>query len=113
LSIIRERPGLGVNDLAAAMDIHQSTASNLVRSLVSRDMVLAEKAGHDRRQVHLRVRPVGLTLLDRAPGPLTGVLLQALASLDDLTLQRLDADLAKLISVLDGDDSGARVPLGD
>lgn len=113
LSIIRERPGLGVNDLAAAMDIHQSTASNLVRSLVSRDMVLAEKAGHDRRQVHLRVRPVGLTLLDRAPGPLTGVLPQALASLDDLTLQRLDADLAKLISVLDGDGSGARVPLGD
>jgi len=33
LSIIREHPGRGVNDLARAMDVKQSTASNLVRAL--------------------------------------------------------------------------------
>lgn len=34
LSIIRQRPDIGVGDLANAMDIHQSTASNLVRALL-------------------------------------------------------------------------------
>lgn len=112
LSIIHERPGLGVNDLAAAMDVHQSTASNLVRSLTSKDMVLVEKGAQDRRMVHLQASLAGKALLERAPGPFTGVLPQALASLDEDTLLRLDIDLARLISVLDGDDRDAKIPLG-
>ena len=30
LSVIRDNPGIGVNDVAHAMDVHQSTASNLL-----------------------------------------------------------------------------------
>lgn len=112
LSIIRATAGLGVNDLARAMDVHQSTASNLVKSLVDRDLVVAAKDGPDRRTVQLRVTAAGNKVLRCAPGPLTGVLPQALASLDDKTLARLDADLAKLISALDADERGANVPLG-
>src|SRR5690349_14479194 len=33
LSVIHSHPGAGVNQLAGAMDVHQSTASNLVRAL--------------------------------------------------------------------------------
>lgn len=112
LSIVRAKPGIGVNDLAKAMDVHQSTASNLVKTLAERELILAEKNGTDRRTVQLRILPAGAAILRKAPGPMTGVLPQALASLDPKTLARLDADLAKLITALDADDRAANIPLG-
>ena len=113
LSIVRSSAGIGVNDLARAMDVHQSTASNLVKTLVERELVVAAKDGPDRRTVQLRISPAGARLLRRAPGPLSGVLPQALAGLDAQTLARLDADLAKLITALDADDRAANIPMSD
>lgn len=112
LSIISSSTGMGVNDLARAMDVHQSTASNLVKTLIARDLIVAAKDGPDRRTVQLHVLPAGLRVLKRAPGPFTGVLPQALASLDAKTLKRLDADLAKLIAALNADERAANIPLG-
>ncbi len=112
LSIIRASADIGVNGLARAMDVHQSTASNLVKSLVERELVVATKDGIDRRTVQLRLTAAGARVLRRAPGPLTGVLPQALASLDDKALARLDADLALLITALNADERGANIPLG-
>lgn len=113
LSIISGSAGLGVNDLAKAMDVHQSTASNLVRTLIEREMIVAAKDGPDRRTVQLHVLPAGNHVLKRAPGPFTGVLPQALASLDARTLKRLDADLARLITALSADERAANIPLGE
>lgn len=112
LSIVRDRPDIGVNELAIAMDIHQSTASNLVKTLITRELVTAAKNGTDRRMVQLRIQPAGRAVLRRAPGPLTGVLPDALASLDAGTLERLDADLARLIQALHTDERAANIPLG-
>ena len=112
LSIIDARPGLGVNDLARAMDIHQSTASNLVKALVDRELISIAKAGLDRRTVQLRLLPAGDAVLRRAPGPFAGVLPQALASLDAATLARLDEDLARLIVALGVDEHAGQIPLG-
>lgn len=112
LSIISSSTGLGVNDLARAMDVHQSTASNLVKTLIARDLIVAAKDGPDRRAVQLHVLPAGFRVLKRAPGPFTGVLPQALASLDAKTLKRMDADLAKLITALNADERAANIPLG-
>ena len=112
LSIVRDRPDIGVNDLADAMDIHQSTASNLVKTLIARELVAGARNGADRRAVQLRILPAGRTVLRRAPGPLTGVLPQALASLDERTLKRMDADLARLITALKADERAANIPLG-
>ena len=112
LSLIDAKPGLGSGELARAMDVHQSTASNLVRALVARGFVQADKGSSDRRAVQLTLLPAGRTVLRKAPGPLSGVLPQALAALDAETLARLDADLAQLISVLDGDERAANIPLG-
>lgn len=112
LSIIDARPGLGVNDLARAMDIHQSTASNLVKALVDRELISIAKAGLDRRTVQLRLLPAGDAVLRRAPGPFAGVLPQALASLDAATLARLDEDLARLIVALGADEHAGQIPLG-
>jgi len=59
LSVIHAHPGIGVNSLAAFMDIHQTTASNLVKVLVTADMIAAEKSAPDRRAVQLRILPAG------------------------------------------------------
>lgn len=112
LSVIQSSAGIGVNGLARAMDVHQSTASNLVRTLVARELIAATRDGPDRRAVQLRILPAGERVLRRAPGPFAGVLPQALASLDGRTLTRLDKDLAKLITALDADDRAANIPLG-
>lgn len=112
LSIIRSQPGRGVNDLARAMDVKQSTASNLIKALAERGLIAISRDGPDRRAVQLEVLPAGRKVLKQAPGPFAGVLPEALASLDTQTLERLDADLANLIAVLDADPQGATVPLG-
>ena len=112
LSIVEARSGIGVKDLAAAMDVHQSTTSNLVRTLVERGLVAALREGTDRRTVQLKVLPAGRRLLKRAPAPFTGVLPQALAALDARTLARLERDLAQLVPQLKTRDRDAHIPLG-
>lgn len=111
LSVIAGSPGIGVTDLARALDIHQSTASNLIKVLVERGLVGAAREAADRRGVALRVLPEGQQVLATAPGPFAGVLPDALASLDEATLARLEADLAKLIEALAADEEGASVLL--
>ena len=112
LSIIRTGAGIGVNELAGAMDVHQSTASNLVKSLVERELVAVARDGADKRTVQLRILPAGARMLRRAPGPFAGVLPDALASLDAKTLARLGADLDKLLAVLHPDERAGKLPLG-
>lgn len=112
LSIIESSDGIRVSDLARAMDVHQSTASNLGKALVERELVATVRGGPDKRSVQLKILPAGRKILKRAPGPFAGVLPEALASLDETTLTRLDKDLAELISVLHADERGASIPLG-
>jgi DNA-binding MarR family transcriptional regulator len=113
LSVIRDTPDIGVGSLARAMNIHQSTASNLVKSLVERGLVSAAKQSADRRAVTLRLLAAGARILKRSPGPFAGVLPEALASLDQKTLKRMEADLKKLIGALDADADAADIPLAE
>jgi DNA-binding MarR family transcriptional regulator len=113
LSIVRDAPGIGVGALAKAMSIHQSTASNLVRTLIDRGMVIGVKQGADRRAVQLNLLPAGAKVLKNAPGPFAGLLPDALKSLPPATLERLNADLAQLIVAIAADESGASIPLSD
>jgi DNA-binding MarR family transcriptional regulator len=111
LSLIRAHPGIGINELARAMDIHQSTTSNLVKVLVTAALVVAGKNGPDRRAVQLRILPAGARVLRKAPEPFAGVLPDALARLDAATLDRLEQDLSSLIAVLEADEQAASIPL--
>jgi DNA-binding MarR family transcriptional regulator len=113
LHLIQASPDMGVNALAEAMDIHQSTASNLVRTLVQQQCVEVIKREDDARKVRLRILPAGLKAVRRAPAPLAGVLPQALSSLDPRTLARLEKDLDALLRRLDIDDKAARIPLAN
>lgn len=111
LGVVREQPGIGVMALADAMDIHQSTASNLVRTLVQSGLLLSERGQQDRRQTQLRLTPDGESLVARAPGPFTGVLPEALSRLSPEVLGRLDEDLGVLIAELQADPADAQRPL--
>lgn len=111
LSAIGAAPGIGIKALARALDIQQSTASNLVKGLAERTLLTAARSGSDRRTVALTLTAAGAALLARAPGPYSGVLPEALAQLDDATLTRMETDLTALITLLGADQAGAAVPL--
>ena len=110
LSQVAAKPGLGVGQLARVMDIHQSTASNLVRALLQSAMVVSERSEGDLRAVHLHATAKGLKLLAKSPTPFVGVLPEALRRIDEATLLRLDHDLARLIRELraDADEDAAQ-----
>ena len=112
LSVVRDDPGVGVGGLAKAMDIHQSTASNLLRPLLDAGLLSAERGEADRRSVQLHVTAKGMRVLAKAPGPFTGLLPDALGRLDPQTLARLDRDLARLIDQLGTNARGGNIPLG-
>ena len=113
LNVIQNQPGVSVNELARAMDIHQSTASNLIRQLVKRELVRTEKSSVDRRGVHLFIEPAGQQLLQGAPGPYEGVLPEALQQLPRATLDQLQLSLAQLIQALKADEQAGGIPLAE
>ncbi|MEY4764422.1 MAG: hypothetical protein RI907_1095 [Pseudomonadota bacterium] len=115
LSAVAAQPDMGMGDLAEAMDIHQSTASNLVRGLVQKGLLLSRRADADRRQVCLTVTPQGRQILQKVPGPVSGVLADVLAQMDGDVLARLHADLGQLIGALgqQADVGAAKTPLAE
>jgi DNA-binding MarR family transcriptional regulator len=113
LGLIRENPGIGVSELACRMDVHQSTASNLVRALVDKDLIVTAKDDVDRRSVQLKALPAGARVLRASPGPFEGVLPGALKALDPELLLRLHADLGVLIRALQAEGADHQTPLAD
>lgn len=111
LSAIKDRPGIGVGELAATMDVHQSTASNLVRGLLARELINSTQRKQDRRSVQLRILPAGRAVLRKVPGPVSGMLPVALRELDPATLARLHTDLGLLLQHLAPDELAAQTPL--
>lgn len=100
LAQVAANPGSLVGDLARALAIHQSTASNLLRRLGSRGLVSRRRQGTDQRAVQLFATAKGLRVLKRAPQPLIGVLQQALSDLPKPTLEVLNRQLETLIAAM-------------
>jgi DNA-binding MarR family transcriptional regulator len=113
LGLIRDNPGIGMGGVATHMDIHQSTASNLVKALVQKKLIKMEKAEIDKRNVELHILPAGMKILSQASGPFEGVLPVALGNLNEKTLGRLDKDLGELIRLLQADEAAEEIPLAD
>lgn len=111
LSLIQKSPGLGVGDISSRMDIHQSTASNLIKLLLKKKLISLSKSDNDKRMVELRVTPEGKKALKKIPGPFEGVLPEALRQLDEETRSSLNRDLEKLIQVLEADEDAGSIPL--
>lgn len=104
LAQIAATPGLRVCDLANALAIHQSTASNLLEALARDGLIHRRRSASDARVVQLQVTARGRRVMARAPRPLQGLLITALQRLTPAQLRRLDAALEPLIAALDHAD---------
>lgn len=115
LSIVAEQAGIGMGALGQIMHIHQSTTSNLVKALVKRELLCAEKDEKDKRVVRLFLTPAGEQILQQAPTPWAGVLPDALGRMDEAALLRMAKDVGKLIQLLgeDVDGKAAHTPLAN
>ena len=115
LAQIAGQPGCQVGELARALAVHPSTASNLVRVLSARGLVERQRRGRDLRHVQLYTSIKGRRLLATAPRPLIGVLQQALSELPPARLRALHAELAHVIAHLHGRQVAAAraLPLSD
>jgi len=114
LAELHRNPGIRVTDLAHAMAVHQTTASNLIERLERLKLLKRDRSAEDQRIVNLFLTKKGQETIASAPLPLEGVLPDALKALPFIDLvelhQRLDK-LAKLMKVRDR--AGKRIPLAD
>ncbi|KVW97135.1 MarR family winged helix-turn-helix transcriptional regulator [Thiobacillus denitrificans] len=98
MAALHQTPGMKVSELAQALSIHASTASNLLDKIEKSGLVRRERNHVDQRVVQLYLTDAGEQALEKAPQPLTGILTHALGQLPDDTLARLNQDLAVLIA---------------
>jgi len=97
LAAISQSPGITVSMLSAALSVHVSTASNMLNKLAKAGLVERHRSEHDRRVVNLHLTKKGLTVLNRAPQPISGLVPYALEKLAKKDLAGLNKSLALLI----------------
>lgn len=111
---LAQAPGLRVSDIARALSIHQSTASNMLDKLERRELIERRREGADRRVVSVFLTGAGQRVIDAAPRPARGVLTDAIDKLPEDALQNLEASLDLLILEMKiTDRDGAMQPLSD
>lgn len=113
VSELSRRPGQRVSDVATALSIHPSTASNLLDKLEKKGFVQKERRNDDQRVVRLTLTERGQQILANAPQPAEGILQSALFALSDSVLRSLIENLDQLLSTMKVDvDWAALEPLG-
>ena len=100
LAILRQSPGLRVSELAEIMAIHQSTTSNLLDKLQSRNLIERDRSTDDQRVVRLYLTRSGEALVKRVPQPAHGLLQEALHKLPSPALQGLNRLLDQLLQAM-------------
>ncbi len=114
LTYVADQPGTKVGQLATALAIHPSTASNLVRKLDASGLLIRKRIADDQRAVQLQLTQAGESALQHAPRPLIGVLQQALKDMPERRLHELHDALGHLVSKMALKDSSAQsVPLSE
>lgn len=114
LEEVANSPGIGFSWLADRLSINQPTCRQLVEKLVTRGLLFKESNKADQRRVGLVVTETAKELLAHAPGPIKGILPEALNVLRGDELFALDVLLTKVISNLSiREDKFADVPLAD
>jgi DNA-binding MarR family transcriptional regulator len=97
---ISQNPGMRPTELAKAMSIHQSTASNLLEKMAKKGLVKRERISEDQRVVSLFLADPGRNILASAPMPARGILQDALFALPNSTLISLSESLDELIKAM-------------
>lgn len=98
---ISAHDGIRVSDLASALLVRHSTASNLLDKLEERKLIYRRRQTDDSRVVRVHLTEFGTTVIRDAPGPIQGHLRNALHSLPGLELIGLHRALSNLNVALD------------
>ncbi len=113
LSEVDQASEITITQLANAMSIHQSTASNLVDALVARRCLEKIRSTTDKRVIFLKVTAQGRALLAKAPLPHKGILPDVLMRMDNDNLAELNKLLDHLVNQMQGlHQDAAFEPLG-
>ena len=96
---LKARPGMKISELAAALSIHLSTASNLLDRLEGNGLARRQRGGKDQRVVRAYITPAGEKMLRLAPKPVEGMIPDALHRMPAAALARLDRDLEYLLEL--------------
>lgn len=97
---ISARPGLRVSELADAMIIHHSTASNLLDKLETKNLIRRARQQADSRVVCLSLTARGAALVKDISGPLQGRLRNALQALPEATLASLCEGVGHVLDMM-------------
>jgi len=109
---LSEKPGLKVTELAKAMSIHHSTASNMLDKLAKKDLIIRERISLDQRVVTVTLTEAGTQLINLAPSPPQGILQHSLFQLPENVLKSLAEDLDVLVKRMKiKDETAAMQPL--
>jgi DNA-binding MarR family transcriptional regulator len=114
LAELQARPGSKISELATALSVHLSTASNLLGRLETKALVRRQRGKKDQRTVRVYLTPAGQAVLRKAPKPAEGVIPDALHRMPHEALNRLERDLEKLLRLARVRNRRAAMkPLGD
>jgi DNA-binding MarR family transcriptional regulator len=114
LAEIKEITNITVNNLAKSMALHQSTISNLIDKMERKNLIQRVRSTEDKRVVYLSLTTAGEDMLQKAPSPVKGILVDALTRMSDEDITQLQNNLTNLITSLGTSVSvqSAKVPLG-
>lgn len=101
-----DTPGLRVGQLTARLAIQQTTTSNLLEGLERKGYVVKTRDQQDQRVVKLDLSELGRSLLQKAPKPARGLLPEALSTLDEARLAKLNSGLQGLLNSIEMLDEG-------
>jgi DNA-binding MarR family transcriptional regulator len=114
LAELQARPGSKISELASALSVHLSTASNLLDRLEAKSLVRRQRGKQDQRIVRVYLTAVGQKVLRKAPKPAEGIIPDALHRMSRDALGRLERDLEKLLQLARMRDRRAAMkPLAD
>ncbi|HYK09781.1 MAG TPA: MarR family transcriptional regulator [Gemmatimonadales bacterium] len=108
LKTIERHRRLSIGRLAAALAIHQSSASILLNRLERRGLVRRTPGREDRRFVELELTQRGAVLATEAPEPAQGRLLHSLKAMPPSAVRRLRAAVDDLVGAMEASDVQAR-----
>ena len=95
-------PDQRVSELASALHLQRSSTSNLLDKLESRKLVTRSRNEQDQRIVIVSLTEEGRAVVRRVPGPMGGLMRQAIKALPLRTLHHLHDGVIALVDALDG-----------
>lgn len=113
LKTLGEQGPLPVGQLAAALAVHQSSASLLVTRLVRKGLIRRVSGGTDRRVVGLELTKRGGALIADAPDAAQGRLLHGLESMSPAEVKVVRQAVDRLVEAMEVQDVKARFFFSD